>query len=153
VIVGERRKRGDGRSGSRNGDRGRTRPQGSAADGDVFLVRPGSGRAGEGAGTEVVRHLVPAPRVGTTPGRRIRPVRGGRRRTGRHRAATPTHTGTTNTTHTAAGVDRADGEWLAPLLTELARQLDTGRIYTRDLNTILPVFNEAVQALNRRLQH
>ena len=41
----------------------------------------------------------------------------------------------------------------APLLTELARQLDTGRIYTRDLNTILPTFDEALQALNRRLQH
>lgn len=41
----------------------------------------------------------------------------------------------------------------APLLTELTRQLDTGRIYTRDLNTILPTFDEALQALNRRLQH
>lgn len=38
-----------------------------------------------------------------------------------------------------------------PLLTELARQLDTGRIYTRDLNTILPAFDQALQALNRRL--
>ncbi len=44
----------------------------------------------------------------------------------------------------------AGGGW-APLLTELARQLDTGRIYSRDLNTILPVFNQALQALNRRL--
>lgn len=44
------------------------------------------------------------------------------------------------------------GAW-APLLTELARQLDTGRIYTRDLHTILPTFEEALQALNRRLQH
>ena len=32
-------------------------------------------------------------------------------------------------------------------------QLDTGRIYTRDLNTILPTFDEALQALNRRLTH
>ena len=45
------------------------------------------------------------------------------------------------------------GSAWAPLLTELARQLDTGRIYTRDLNTILPGFDEALQALNRRLQH
>jgi len=45
------------------------------------------------------------------------------------------------------------GNAWAPLLTELARQLDTGRIYTRDLNTILPGFNEALQALNRRLPH
>lgn len=45
------------------------------------------------------------------------------------------------------------GSAWAPLLTELARQLDTGRIYTRDLNTILPTFDEALQALNRRLQH
>lgn len=45
------------------------------------------------------------------------------------------------------------GSAWAPLLTELARQLDTGRTYTRDLNTILPVFDEALQALNRRLQH
>ena len=43
------------------------------------------------------------------------------------------------------------GNAWAPLLTELARQLDTGRIYTRDLNTILPAFNQALQALNRRL--
>ncbi len=45
------------------------------------------------------------------------------------------------------------GSGWAPLLTELARQLDTGRIYSRDLNTILPVFNQALQALNRRLPH
>lgn len=45
------------------------------------------------------------------------------------------------------------GSAWAPLLTELARQLDTGRIYSRDLNTILPVFDEALQALNRRIQH
>ncbi len=45
------------------------------------------------------------------------------------------------------------GSGWAPLLTELARQLDTGRIYTRDLNTILPAFNQALQALNRRLPH
>ena len=43
------------------------------------------------------------------------------------------------------------GSGWAPVLTELARQLDTGRIYTRDFNTILPTFNEALQALNRRL--
>jgi len=45
------------------------------------------------------------------------------------------------------------GSGWAPLLTELAQQLDTGRIYTRDLNTILPTFDEALQALNRRLTH
>lgn len=45
------------------------------------------------------------------------------------------------------------GSGWAALLTELARQLDTGRIYTRDLNAILPTFDEALQALNRRLQH
>jgi hypothetical protein len=35
------------------------------------------------------------------------------------------------------------GSAWAPLLTELARQLDTGRIYTRDLNAILPTFDQA----------
>lgn len=45
------------------------------------------------------------------------------------------------------------GSAWAPLLTELARQLDTGRIYTRDLNAIVPTFDEALQALNRRLTH
>ena len=49
--------------------------------------------------------------------------------------------------------DPPTGVGWAPLLAELARQLDTGRIYTRDLNTILPTFDEALQALNRRLQH
>ncbi len=46
----------------------------------------------------------------------------------------------------------AGSAW-APLLTELARQLDTGRIYTRDLNAILLTFDQALQALNRRLPH
>ena len=41
----------------------------------------------------------------------------------------------------------------APLLTELARQLDTGRIYRRDLDAVLPAFDQALQALNRRIQH
>jgi len=45
------------------------------------------------------------------------------------------------------------GSGWAPLLTELARQLDTGRIYTRDLNAIVPTFDQALQALNRRLTH
>ena len=45
------------------------------------------------------------------------------------------------------------GNVWAPLLTELARQLDTGRIYTRDLNAILSTFGQALQALNRRLTH
>lgn len=45
------------------------------------------------------------------------------------------------------------GSAWAPLLIELARQLDTGRIYSRDLNAIVPTFDEALQALNRRLTH
>jgi len=45
------------------------------------------------------------------------------------------------------------GTGWVPLLTELARQLDTGRIYTRDLGAILPAFDEALQELNRRLPH
>lgn len=54
---------------------------------------------------------------------------------------------------TAAVSSMPTGSGWAPLLTELARQLDTGRIYTRDLNTIVPVFDQALQALNRRIQH
>lgn len=45
------------------------------------------------------------------------------------------------------------GAGWVPVLVELARQLDTGRIYTRDLNTILSPFDQALQALNRRLAH
>lgn len=45
------------------------------------------------------------------------------------------------------------GSGWTPLLTELARQLDTGRIYRRDLDAILPAFDQALQALNRRLTH
>ncbi len=45
------------------------------------------------------------------------------------------------------------GSAWAPLLAELARQLDAGRIYSRDLGVITPAFNEALQALNRRLTH
>lgn len=45
------------------------------------------------------------------------------------------------------------GSTWATLLTELTRQLDTGRIYSRDLTAITPAFNEALQALNRRLTH
>jgi len=43
------------------------------------------------------------------------------------------------------------GSGWAPLLTELVRQLDTGRIYTRDLTAITPAFDQALQAFNRRL--
>ncbi len=45
------------------------------------------------------------------------------------------------------------GSGWAPLLAELARQLDAGRIYSRDLGVITPAFDEALQALNRRLPH
>ncbi len=45
----------------------------------------------------------------------------------------------------------AGSAW-APLLAELTRQLDTDRIYHRDLAAITPAFNDAMQALNRRLQ-
>jgi len=121
----------------------------------VQLVQHGRDGAGEGSGAEVVRHLVPAPGVGTNPRRRIRPISRGRsgagRRAGRHRAATRTAI-TANAGGTAGAVCAAGSAW-APLLTELARQLDTGRIYTRDLNAILPTFDEALQALNRRLTH
>ncbi len=64
----------------------------------------------------------------------------------------PAPTPTRPTPPAPAPAAPAGGGW-APLLTELARQLDTGRIYSRDLNTILPVFNQALQALNRRLPH
>ncbi len=62
----------------------------------------------------------------------------------------PAPTPTRPTPPAPAPATPAGSGW-APLLTELARQLDTGRIYSRDLNTILPVFNQALQALNRRL--
>ena len=65
---------------------------------------------------------------------------------------TPTPRPTQPTQRPPAQLAPTGSAW-APLLTELARQLDTGRIYTRDLNTILPTFDEALQALNRRLQH
>lgn len=52
----------------------------------------------------------------------------------------------------AQPVAPAGSAW-APLLAELAHQLDAGRIYSRDLGVITPAFNEALQALNRRLAH
>jgi hypothetical protein len=45
------------------------------------------------------------------------------------------------------------GSAWSPLLAELARQLDSGRIYTRDLAAITPAFSDALNALNRRLTH
>ncbi len=121
------------------------------------LAQHGCNSAGEGAGAEVVRHLVPAPGVGTNPRRRVRPISRGRSGAGSSSGSSPCSYPYRNhgqrRRHCRCRCRlRRRGAW-APLLTELARQLDTGRIYTRDLNAILPTFDEALQALNRRLTH
>lgn len=45
---------------------------------------------------------------------------------------------------------RAD-DWVH-LLTELTKQLDSGRIYTRDLGSVISALDEVQQALSRRLK-
>ena len=52
-----------------------------------------------------------------------------------------------------AGPAAPSGVGWVPLLAELVRQLDTGRIYRRDLAAITPAFDQALQAFSRRLQH
>lgn len=42
--------------------------------------------------------------------------------------------------------------WI-PLLDELTRQVDTGRVYGRDLNAVTEAINRAVAAVNRRRGH
>jgi len=103
-----------------------------SGDGGVQLVPGPDAGAGEGAGTQMVRHLVPAPGVGADPRRRVRESSRAGGGTDRHRAAAPR-------ARAAAATPAGAG--------------CTGRIYTRDLGAILPTFDEALQALNRRLQH
>ncbi len=110
------------------------------------LVQHGRHGAGEGAGTEVVQHLVPAPGVGAT------------RAAASGKAAVQVVERVVERVVTVqlpvpqSRPTQTGNAW-APLLTELTRQLDTGRIYTRDLNAILPTFDQVLQALNRRLTH
>ena len=68
-------------------------------------------------------------------------------------APTPTRPTPTVLTPPAAAPAAPTGSGWAPLLTELARQLDTGRIYTRDLAAVTPAFQQALQAFNRRRIH
>lgn len=51
-----------------------------------------------------------------------------------------------------AGQPPRGAGWI-PLLDELTRQIDTGRVYGRDLNAVTEAINRTVAAVNRRRGH
>lgn len=86
------------------------------------------------ADTEVVLNHLPSPSLGPDAGRSVRPLRRpGLRAPGR--GPDPDHT---------------DASGLGTLLSELARQLEDGRIYDRDLVALATALNTVLNAYSRR---
>jgi hypothetical protein len=101
----------------------------------VQLVwRPNRGQ-GDGSTREVVFTVVPAASLGAVPGGRVRPGRGPGRRA----------------TRGDPHADRTKRQDWARLLGDLARQIEDGRIYDRDLLALSIALNAVHEVFGRRI--
>lgn len=110
------------------------------APGDVGLLlvlRADRGEAARSAAPVVLR-AVPTSRLGAGPRRRVRTLRGAVRGAGGQRRTR------------GRGRDPAPGPGWAPALHTLAHQVDTGRVYDRDLPALTDAYLAFGDALRRR---